>query len=110
VDAKPCAFDTHFGSKVSQCLKRLDEFRPAVRIPAVIDRIHAEKNVSGRNDFRPGKRISEKKGIACRDLSDWNPTRDFCFRSLFWYIDIIRERGAAKDAHVDLCDTMFRCS
>ena len=110
MNLKASAFDTRFGSKVSQRFKRFDEFRPAVRIAAVIDRVYTNKNVSGRNYFRPAERKSEKDGVPRGDIGDRNSIRDFCLRSIFRHTDIIRERRAAEHAHVDFCETMLFCA
>src|SRR5260370_31719439 len=80
-------FDACLGPKISQGLKRFDECRTAVRVATVIDCIDAEKNVSGRDHFRPGERISEKDSVARWHVGDRNSMRDFCFRTLLRYID-----------------------
>ena len=33
--------------QIGRSLKRRDEFRPAVRVPAVVDRVHTDENVRG---------------------------------------------------------------
>ena len=50
------AFDAGFGSDVGQRFKERDELRPAIGITAVIDRVRADENVSGRNSSRSLKR------------------------------------------------------
>ena len=107
MNAKSRAFNTGFGPQVGEHLKRFDEFRSAVWVAAVINCIDSEKNVSRRNHFRPCKRISEKDGITGGNIGDRDALGDFCFRSLFRHITIIRERRTAEDAHVDLCDLML---
>jgi len=90
--------------------ERFDELRSAIGVAAVINCIYTEKNVSGLNHFRPGKRVSQENRVARWDVRDWNAVRDFCFRSFPRYIDIVNKRRTAEDTQVDLCDAMFRCA
>src|SRR4030095_9593149 len=53
VNLKPSAFDAGFGSNIGQGLERFDEFRTAIGVAAVINGVHTEKNVIGRDHFRP---------------------------------------------------------
>src|SRR6266513_5811960 len=73
VNLKAPAFDPGFCPESGQGLKRFDEFRSAIGIAAVIDRVYAEKNVIGRNYFCPRNRVSQKDGVARRDVGDGNP-------------------------------------
>ena len=107
---KVSAFDAGFGSEIGKALERFDEFWPTIAITAVIDGVHPEKNVISWDYFRPGKRVSEENGVACRDVCNRNPMRDFRFRTLLRHIDIIRQRRAAEDAQVDICNAMFLCA
>ena len=75
VNLEASAFHTGFGSDIGEVLERLDKFRPAIWVAAVVDCVYADKNVIGRNHFRPGKRISEKDGVACGDVCDRNSVR-----------------------------------
>ncbi len=110
VNLEASVFDTGLRSDIGQVLERLDKFRTAIGVAAVVDCVYAYKNVIGRNHFRPGKRIREKDGVACRHVCDWNSVRDFCFRTLLRHGDIVRERGAAEDAQIDFCDAMLFCA
>src|SRR5580704_866774 len=101
------AFYAGFCRKIGQSLERFDELRTAIGVAAVINCIYAEKNVICRDHFRPGKPISKKDGVACRDIRDRNAVHDFCFRSFLRYVYVVSKRRAAKDTQVDLCDSML---
>jgi len=53
VNFEAAAFDTGFCPEIGEGLERFDEFRPAIRVAALIDCVHAEKNVASLNYFRP---------------------------------------------------------
>ena len=72
VNLNPSAFNAGLCRDVRQRFENRDEFRPAVRITAVIDRVCADEDVPGRNRFRPGQRMREEDGISRRDISCWN--------------------------------------
>ena len=66
VNLKASAFDAGFGRKIGEGLKRFDEFRTAIGVATVINCIYSEKNVTGRNYLRPGKRITLEKWCCAR--------------------------------------------
>jgi hypothetical protein len=107
VNVEASAFNSSFCSKIGDGLKCFDEFKPAIWIPAVVDRVYAQENVTGWNDFRPRKRVREKDRVARGNICDWNSVPDFGFRTLLRHVNIVRERGAAEDAQVDFCDAML---
>ena len=107
VNLKPCAFRAGLCRKVGKGLKRLDEFRATIGVATIINCVYSEKNVTGWNYLRPGKRISQKDGVARGDVRDRNSMREFLFGSLFGHIDVIRQRRTAKDAQVDVGNAMF---
>src|SRR5205823_438807 len=96
VNLKAFAFDACFCSEIGQGLKRFDEFRAAIRVAAIIDRVYAKENVAGSDHLRPGKRVREKDGVTRGDVRDRDAVRDFRFQTLFWDIGIASERGAAE--------------
>ena len=97
MNLKAPSFDSGFGPDVGQGFKQRDKFRPAIRITAVIDRVHAEKNVGGADHFRPGEGVRQKNRVPGRYVSDRNSPADFFFRTPLRDIDIGRERRP-KDA------------
>src|ERR1700739_4727928 len=101
------AFDSGFGADVGQCFKDSDEFRPAIGIPAIINGIRANENVTGANRFRPSHRVREKNCISCRNVSYGNAGTDLLVRTPLWKIAIIAQRGTAKDLVVNLGHYMF---
>ena len=67
VDLEASAFDTGFGSKIGQILKRFDEFRPAIGVAAVIDRVYAEKNVIGLESLPPRQARTRERWCCARE-------------------------------------------
>ena len=110
MNLKASAFHAGLCSEVGHILERFDKFRAAIGVAAVIDRVYAEKNVIRRNYFGPGECVREEDSVARGDVGDWNATPDFYVRTLLWHIEIVGERRAAKDAQVDLCNTMLFCA
>ena len=107
VNVKVSAFDAGFCSKVGQSLERFDKFRAAIRVAAVINCIYADKNVAGVNHFGRGKRVSQKNGVARRDVCDWNSVPDFFLRALLRNVVVTSECRAAEDTQIDRCYAMF---
>ena len=62
-----------FRGQVRQPLERGNEFRPAIRIAAVIDGIRADENVRGAKHLTPGERVGKEDRVSPRDVGD----RDF---------------------------------
>ena len=110
VNLETSAFDAGFGSDIGQVLERFYKFRPAIWVAAVVDCVYADKNIIGRNHFRPGECVCEKDGVACGDVGDRNATRDFFLCPLLWDINVVGKRGAAEDAQVDVCNAMLFCA
>ena len=57
------SFHTGFGGQVGECLERADKFGTAVRISAIIDRVHPDKNIVALLDLGIGQRIGQKDGV-----------------------------------------------
>src|SRR5664279_3248178 len=81
------AFQAGFGGKVRELFKCGNELGPAIGIAAVIERINANENVEGADDFRPSQCVGKEDGIARRDVSDWNPLRDLGGGARFRNVD-----------------------
>ena len=110
MNLKAPAFHTCLCSKIGEIFECLDEFRTAIGVPAVVNRVYPEENLSSANHFCPGKRVREKDSVARGHVCDWNDVRDFFLRTLLGHSDTVGERGAAEDAQIDLCDAMFFCA
>jgi hypothetical protein len=81
VNLNASTLDPGFGADVGERFEKRDELRPAIGITAVIDRVCADENVSGRNRFRPGERVREKNCVPRRNIGRRNSDSDFCFRT-----------------------------
>ncbi len=75
VHAKSGAFDTCTRGKCGERLEGMDEFRPAIGIPGVVERVDADDDVSRLEHFGPAKREREEDGVASRHIRDWNVRR-----------------------------------
>ena len=64
------AFHAGLGRQVRHALERLDEFRPAIGIAGIVERIHADENVGRLEHLRPGQREGEKNRVARRHVGD----------------------------------------
>jgi hypothetical protein len=47
MNGQTMTFHTDLGRKIGHCFKRTNEFRPTVRISAVVDSVHANKQIIG---------------------------------------------------------------
>src|SRR6266480_5249056 len=101
------AFSARFSSDVGQRFEKCDELWTAIGVSAVIDRVRTNKNMSGRNCFRPGQRMREKNRVSRRNVSGRNAASDFFFRARLWIIDIVSQRRAGEDLIVDLHDAIL---
>ncbi len=110
VNLESRALDACFRPDVGQCFEQNDEFRAAIGVSAVVERVYTEKNVARGDRFRPGQRMGQKNRVTRWNISNRNSRTDFLFRSLLRNIDVIGERRSAKDAVVDLHDTVFLCA
>nr|WP_258868878.1 hypothetical protein [Alkalilimnicola ehrlichii] len=64
------AFHRRFGCYVCHLFKGFDERRPAVRVAGVVDRVDADEDIPGADNFRIAQRQGEKHGVACRYVGD----------------------------------------
>ena len=78
------AFDAGFGGEVGHLFKGCNEFRPAIGIAGVVERIDAEKNVACAQHLGPGQRKGEKDGVARGHIGDGNAVRTFLRRRGLW--------------------------
>ncbi len=100
------AFDTGFRGQIGHSFEGLDEVRPAVRIPAVIDGIDTDEDVRSSQDLRPGKGIGQKDGVSGGNIGD----RDLLLllhrieRTGFGDGQIACQCRSADDMQIDLDD------
>ena len=64
MNAETCALDAGFRRDRRQHLERPDEFRTAVRISRVVERVHANHEIVRIERFRPGQRQGQKDRVA----------------------------------------------
>ena len=81
-----------------------DEFRAAIGIAAVIERIDPDENIEGLERFRPCERMGKKDRVPCRNICHRNSLRHPDSDPRFRHIDIVGQRRAAEDLIVDLGD------
>src|SRR3954464_4027382 len=98
MDVEADTLDTRFGRQICQLFECRNEFRPAVGITAVIDRICANKNVRCAQNLAPGEGIGEKDGVPRRHISDGDVV--FNLAILRHWMDA-GYGGSSKDAKID---------
>src|SRR5439155_22841429 len=97
--AIPAALDAGACAEVRQTLERADEFGPAIGIPGVVERVHADDDVVRAEDLGPSQREREKDRVSRRDVGrgDVALVKIPIARDR----DVRRERRAAYGAQVD---------
>ena len=83
------AADRHFRRQIRQLLERRDEFRPAVGIAAVIDRVDADEHIPHVQHFRPGQGIAQKDRVSRGHVSNRDLRRHLLLLSIFGNRDVI---------------------
>ena len=68
----PRAFHAGLGGEVGEPLEGRDEFRPAIRIAGIVDRVDAAEDVGGAEHFGPAQRHRQHDGVARRHVGDRN--------------------------------------
>src|SRR5258708_847243 len=94
------------GGQIRHALKRIDEFRAAIRIAGVIDCINADEDVRTRKDFRPSQRERKKNGVSRGHIRDWDAIGHTGFRN----VDITGQRRSAEQSQVNGDDQMSCCA
>src|SRR5262249_59909613 len=102
VNAVTLSFDSSFRCQLRQFFELKNEFRPAVRIAAVIERINSDENILCIDYFSPGQSVTQKNGISCRDICDRNSAGNLAFTAIFGNIDRIGQGGATDRAQINL--------
>ena len=86
------AFNASFGGEIGHALKGFDVLGAAVRIAAVVERVHADENVLRPEDLSPGESEREKNCVAGGDVGDGDSRSKVFSQAVFWYVDIRSER------------------
>ncbi len=74
MDLQPLApFDPGLGRQVGHLLERRDVLRPAVRVAAVIKRVHSDEHIAGSERLRPRQREGKEHRVTGRHVSDRDP-------------------------------------
>ena len=100
-------FDSCLGGEVRERLEGFDVFGATVGVAAVIDGIHADKQVEGFHDFGPAESGGEKDGVACGDVGGGDSGGHFVLGSIFGDVDGSRECGARKRLGIELVDDVL---
>ena len=83
-----------------QLLERGDELGTAVRIPGVVERVHADDDVVGAEDFGPAKRQREEHGVPRGDVGRGDVVR--IDRPVLGHRRVGRQRRAAERGQIDV--------
>src|SRR6185295_19848110 len=84
-----------------------DVYRPAVRITAVVQRIHTDKDVLSFQNLGPGQRKREKDCVSGRHIRRRYAGSHVAGASFFGDFDVIGEGGSANRSHIDFKDEML---
>ena len=101
------AFYTGFGGQVRHVLKGSNELGTAIRIPAVVDRIHTDKQIIGTDRFRQTQCDLQKDRVASRNIRHGDAVRHFGFIPIVRHRNIVGQRRAAKDICIDPANDVF---
>lgn len=103
------AFHASLSREIRKGFERADEFRAAIGIAGVIDRIHPDNDVRSLEHFRPSQSIRKKHGIARRNISHRDSRRHGGFIAALGHRNLIRSQGAsAKHPQIHLhCQVLF---
>src|SRR5439155_2342794 len=99
MDAKGRAFDAGASGHGREPLEGRNEFRPAVRVPRIIERVHTDDDIAGAEDLGPTERKREEDGVPRRHVRRWNlGSREIAIaRNRL----VSSQRGAADATQVD---------
>src|SRR3984957_20824904 len=93
--------------EIRHLLERRDEFRTAVRVTRIIDRVDADEYVRAFQHLRPRHRERKENSVARGDVRYRNPAADFFDRLMFRNRQVRSQRASSKHAEVDLRDAML---
>src|SRR5688500_17391752 len=80
--------DAGTSGKIRHPLERLDEFRSAVGISAVVEGVHADEDLVRANDFGEGERVRKEDRVSSRDVRAGNLGVVVLELATLWYRDV----------------------
>ncbi len=87
---------------IGHLLKGGDELGSAIRIAAVVRRVHPNEQVEGPEHLRPSEGVAQKDRVAGRHVRRGNLGRIAQIPAVFRHLDSgIGERGAAEGSQID---------
>ena len=99
--------DARARREVRHLLVGANVLRPAVGIAAVVERVHADEDVSSAEHLRPRQREREEDRVARRDVRDRHAVTQLAGEPILGNRSIARERRAAEHAEVDVGDDVL---
>src|SRR5467141_1681283 len=110
VDLQPRSLDAGPGRELRHLLVGREVLRPAVRVAAVVERVHADEEIVRLQRFRPGEREAEEDRVARRDVGRRNRLRlrREQPRAVLRHLHVGSERRAAELAKVEFHDLVPR--
>ena len=90
------AFDARPGRQVRHALIGFDEFRPAIRVTRIVERVHAHEDVGAFQHLRPRQREGKKDGVARGNIRNRDAVPHLRQRTRFRYRNIRGECRAAE--------------
>ena len=78
-----------FRGQARQFFELSDEFRPAIRVSAVVQRVHSDENIVRPDHFGPGQSVAQEDCVPRRDVGNGNSARYLVCATIFWNFDRI---------------------
>ena len=100
-------FDSGLGRKIGELFKSLQKFRPAVRIPGIIDGVDPDENILRFENFAPAEGEAEKNRVARRHIGDGNFGGNPDRLSLFFGTSISAVRAEPPNIRRSILATMW---
>src|SRR6476646_7134001 len=101
------AIYSRFRRHPRQFFKLSDEFRPAIRVSAVIQRVHPDENIMRAYYLSPGQSVAEEDCVSRRDVGNGNSVCHFVCAAIFRNFGRVGQGRTAKPAQIDLDHSML---
>lgn len=92
MDFETSALNPHLCCEIRKILKGTNEFRAAIGISAVIQRIHSDEEIECSHHFRNAQGEGEKDCVPSRDIGKRNSRRNLGVAAILRHIDVGSER------------------
>ena len=109
MNLKPLSFNTGLCSKVCHLLECLYEFRPAVRVSAVIQGIDSDEDIGCAKHLGPSQGYRKKNGVSGWDIGNRDLLLHLFRQPSLWDVYVGGEGGTPDLPQVYINDNMAFC-